>query len=225
MEFTFEERLSDSPLIDTIWRTQSEDAGTFLSKADVGCQLVIARQADKTTITLRGPETVASSAQCPAHADFFGINFRLGTFMPHLPACQLVDGEVDLPEATRQTFWLKGATWELPNFENADTFINRLARAEILVHDPVVDAALQGHARDLSVRSVQRRFLRATGLTQGELCQIERAKQAALLLARGVSILDTVDQAGYADQPHLTRSLKRFLGQTPAQLIGVKMSA
>ena len=25
--------------------------------------------------------------------------------------------------------------------------------------------------------------------------------------------------AGYADQPHLTRSLKRFIGQTPAQIL------
>ncbi len=39
------------------------------------------------------------------------------------------------------------------------------------------------------------------------------------LLQQGVSIVDTVDQAGYADQPHLTRSLKRFIGQTPAQLL------
>jgi AraC-like DNA-binding protein len=37
-------------------------------------------------------------------------------------------------------------------------------------------------------------------------------------LRQGVSILDTVEQAGYADQPHLTRSLKRLIGQTPAQL-------
>jgi AraC-like DNA-binding protein len=33
-----------------------------------------------------------------------------------------------------------------------------------------------------------------------------------------VSIGDVVYQAGYADQPHLTRSLKRFIGYTPAQL-------
>ncbi len=226
MEFAFEERPSDSPLIESVWCTQSEDAGTFLSQASIGCQIVISREADQaTTITLRGPETRASMADCSAHTTFLGINFRLGTFMPHLPAAQLVDNDIHLPGATRHSFWLKGATWEVPDFENVDTFIARLMREELLVHDPVVDAALQNQASTLSVRSVQRRFLRATGLTQGELYQIERAKQAALLLGRGVSILDTVDQAGYADQPHLTRSLKRFIGQTPAQLIGVKLSA
>jgi methylphosphotriester-DNA--protein-cysteine methyltransferase len=40
------------------------------------------------------------------------------------------------------------------------------------------------------------------------------------LLQRGVSIHDTVHEAGYFDQPHLTRSLKRLLGQTPAEIAG-----
>jgi AraC-like DNA-binding protein len=38
------------------------------------------------------------------------------------------------------------------------------------------------------------------------------------LLARGVSAAKVVRQAGYADQPLLTRSLKRFAGQTPSQI-------
>jgi hypothetical protein len=28
-----------------------------------------------------------------------------------------------------------------------------------------------------------------------------------------------MEQAGYFDQPHLTRSLKYFIGQTPAQIL------
>lgn len=223
MKFTFEERPSDSPLIDSIWRTQSEDAGMFLSQAGISCQLVISRQYSSTLITLRGPETTASMAECPENTEFFGINFRLGTFMPHLPASKLVDGEIHLQQATRRSFWLHGTTWELPDFDNADSFIQRLVQLDMLVHDPVIDETLQGHVSDLSLRTVQRRFVRATGLTHGAIYQIERAKQAAALLARGVSILDTVEQAGYADQPHLTRSLRRFLGQTPAQLIGTEL--
>jgi methylphosphotriester-DNA--protein-cysteine methyltransferase len=69
------------------------------------------------------------------------------------------------------------------------------------------------------LRSVQRRFLRATGLTRGTVDQIERARQTVTLLEQGVSIADAIYQAGYADQPHLTRSLKRFIGQTPRQII------
>jgi methylphosphotriester-DNA--protein-cysteine methyltransferase len=56
-------------------------------------------------------------------------------------------------------------------------------------------------------------------MTHSTIRQIERARHATYLLKQGVSILDTVHEAGYFDQPHLTRSLKFFIGQTPAQII------
>jgi len=34
-----------------------------------------------------------------------------------------------------------------------------------------------------------------------------------------MSILDVVHEAGYFDQPHLTRSLKYRVGETPAEII------
>ncbi len=217
--FTFDERPSDSSFVEMIWRTQSEYAGTFLSRAVSHWEMVVTRQKSKTTLTVRGPETKATLAYCPEDAEFFGIQFKLGTFMPHLPASDLLDEAVTLPEATGRSFWLHGATWQFPDYENAETFVDRLVRDNLLVREPVVDAALRGQPDELSLRSVQRRFLRATGLTQGAVRQIERAREAAALLERGVSILDTVEQAGYADQPHLTRSLKYLIGQTPAQII------
>lgn len=96
--------------------------------------------------------------------------------------------------------------------------MNWLVRKGLLVHDPVVKAVLQGHPQDLSVRTIQRHFLQATGITYKALHQIERARHAAILLKSGLSILDTVEQVGYYDQPHLTRLLKRFIGQTPTQI-------
>jgi AraC-like DNA-binding protein len=179
----------------------------------------------KTTLTVRGPETRATTADCPADAEFFGIVFKLGTFMPHFPARNLLDRkDVHLPEATSKSFWLNGSTWQIPDYENADMFVDRLVREGLLVHDPVVDAALQSHPQELSLRSVQRRFIHATGLTHGAVCQIERARYALALLQQRVSILDTVDLAGYADQSHLTRALKHLIGQTPAQIIRTSSS-
>ena len=48
--------------------------------------------------------------------------------------------------------------------------------------------------------------------------QIQRVERAVDLLTRGVPALDVVRLAGFADQPHLARSLKRFVGQTPSQI-------
>ncbi len=221
MKFTFDQRPSDSPFVETIWRTQSEGSGgSFVSQAASHWEMVITQFKGKTTLTVRGPETKASPAPVPEGAvDFFGIIFKLGTFMPHLPPGILRDRQdATLPEAGTQSFWLHGAAWQFPDYENADAFVDRLVRENLLAREPVVAAALQGQLKDLSLRSIQRRFLRATGVTHNTVYQIERARRAMMLLRQGASILDTVEHTGYADQPHLTRALKRYIGQTPAQL-------
>jgi AraC-like DNA-binding protein len=219
MLLAFEERQSDSSFVERIWRTHSERAGNFISLAFSHWQLCVWRHEGKTHVTVRGPETKATPTPVPGNAEYLGIVFKLGTFMPGLPASSLVDGAVNLPDTSNRSFWLNDSSWQLPDYENADTFVERLVRDGLLVREPVVDAALQGQLNDLSLRSVQRRFLRATGVTHNNVYQIERARRATILLQHGVSILDTVEQAGYADQPHMTRSLKRLIGHTPAQLI------
>lgn len=219
MIFNFEEKPSDSPFVEVVWRNHCESGGPFISMAHSRWQMVVTRHEGQTKLTVRGPETKATPAYCPPGAEHFGILFRPGAVMPHLPAGQLRDGMVDLPGARSDAFWLDGSAWQFPGYENADTFIDWLARRGLLVREPVVEAALRPGQQEMSLRSLQRRFLKATGLTRGTLSQIDRARHATVLLQNGVSILDTVDQAGYTDQPHLTRSLKRFIGQTPAQLI------
>ena len=215
--FTFERQSPHSPMIEQTWQTSSEPAESFISVAVSHWEMVVTRQRGTARLTVRGPETRASVAPIPGDAEFFGIQFSLGTFMPGLPPGQLVDGSLTLPQAAKTSFWLDGDGWELPGPDNADVFVDRLARAGLLVHDPVVPAALQGDVDGWSRRSVERRVSRATGLTQGAIWQIRRAERAVELLRRGVSPIDAADQAGYADQPHLTRSLRRFAGRTPSQ--------
>jgi AraC-like DNA-binding protein len=219
MSFIFEERPSDLPLVQTVWRTHSERAGAFTSVAVSRWEMVLTRRKGRTTLTVRGPETRASRARIPSDAAFFGISFNHGTFMPHLPTAELVDTAINLPQAGPGSFWLHGRIWRFPSFDNADTFVRRLVREGVLVHDGVVDETLRARPAALSPRSVRRRCLRATGLTPAVIRQIERARQAAALLQRGVSILDTTNEIGYFDQPHLTRALKRFMGHTPAEIL------
>ena len=214
-----EQRLSDSPFVERVWRSHSEGTRPFLSIAESRSELVVTRLQGKLSLTVRGPETkVTLLGDYPADGEWLGIRLKPGTFLPHLPARTLVDAAVTLPLATSKSFWLGGTAWQFPDYHNADTFINWLVREGLLVREPVVEEALQGHLKDLSLRSVQRRFLQATGITQKAARQIERARSATLLLQQGVSILDTVEQVGYFDQPHLTRSLKYFIGQTPVQI-------
>ena len=220
MLFDFEERLSDSPLVERVWSAQSERTGDFLSVAASQWEMVVSKYQGQTTITVRGPETKVT----PMHvtlvgSEFFGIIFKYGAFMPRFPVSSLVDGDLDLPDASSKSFWLNGSAWQFPTYENADTFVKRLAQEGLLVCDPVIEPVLRGEPQELSPRSIQRRFMQATGLTQGTIRKIERARQATILLQQGVSILDTVERVGYSDQAHLSRTLKHLIGKTPTQII------
>lgn len=219
MQFLFEERPSDSPLIEKIWHTRSEQAGSFTSMAASQSEIVVTRYVGRTTITVRGPETKATPADVPADAEFLGIVFKLGTFMPTLLPKQLTDRrDAYLPAINNRSFSLDSSTWEIPTFENADTFVARLVRQELLVHDPLVDAVLQGHSWPYSPRTIQQRFVRATGLPPKVIQQIERARQALALLQDGMPTIEAAYELGYFDQSHLTNALKRFVGQTPAKI-------
>jgi hypothetical protein len=220
MFIIFEDRPSDSAFVERIWRCHSERAGVFHSMAASHWEMVVTRHKGKTFLTVRGPETKATTADCPAEGEWVAIRFKLGTFMPLMPASNLRDRrDMTLPDATNRSFWLNGSAWEYPDFENAETFVKRLVHDGLIAMDLSVSAALQGQRQEPSLRSAQRHFLQATGITHSTIRQIERARLATNLLQDGVSILDTVHEAGYYDQAHLTRSLNYLIGQTPAQII------
>lgn len=222
MFLEFEDRPSESPLVERIWRSRSAGGGgVFTSVAASHWEMVVTRLAGRTTMTVRGPETKPTACECPGEGEWIAVRFKLGTFMPQLPTARLIDrNDVELPEATGRAFWLGGSAVEYPGFENAEAFVRRLERGGWIGRDPVVDAVVEGRVDevDLSARSLQRRFLRATGLTLGAHRQIERARFATRLLAEGVPILEVALRAGYFDQAHLTRSLRRWIGRTPGQI-------
>lgn len=66
MILNFEERLSDSPLVEWIWRARSERAGLFSSIAMSHWEMALTRLDSKTMLTVRGPESKATTVSCPA---------------------------------------------------------------------------------------------------------------------------------------------------------------
>jgi len=227
MSIRFEERLSDSPYVETITHGWTVSDGSSIRPAECHWHMVLISHNGSVQPLVVGPLTTAGVASWAEGAEIFWIKFKLGTFLPHLPAKRLLNGEMILPGASNKSFWLHGSAWQFPNYENADTFVDRLVHDDVLRFDPVVHAALQDQTQalpqqEMSPRTVRHRCLRTTGLSQNYIRQIERAQRAAALLRQGISILDTVDEAGYFDQPHLTRSLKQWVGHTPAQIIRLR---
>ncbi|RPI89469.1 MAG: helix-turn-helix domain-containing protein [Chloroflexi bacterium] len=219
MSLSYEERLSDSLYVEKVTHGWTTGEGSTIRPAEVSWHMILTRHSGGTQFLLVGPLETSGVASWGGEAEILWIKFKLGAFMPHLPTKDILESETPLPEASSQSFWLKSSAWQFPDYDNADTFVQKLVREEVLAYDPLVNAVLQGEPQDISPRTVRHRFLRATGLTQSHILQFERARRAEKLLQQGHSILDTVYEAGYFDQPHLTRSLKQFIGYTPAQII------
>ncbi len=219
MSIITEERSSDSPYIETITRGRTMSDGSPIRPAECHWHMVIVRHNGSPRLILVGPWSKAGVVFYGEGAEILWVKFKLGTFMPHHPTRHFLDSETILPGAASQSFWLKGSAWQFQNYDNVETFVDRLVREDVLARDPVVEAVYQGHPQEMAPRTMRHRFLRATGLTHTHIRQIERARRAEALLRQGVSILDTVYEAGYFDQSHLTRSLKQWIGHTPAQIL------
>ena len=205
--------------MERVWRSWSTSGGPFVSVATSNLEIVISRVSGRAVATVRGPETRPSIVECPADGAWVAIRFRPGVYLRELPTASLRDGRsLHRPLASDGRFPLLGADWEPPTFENAEAFVSRLVRSGALARDEAVEATLDVGDLAFSPRSVQRRFLRATGMSFARVRQIQKARQAAVMLRNGASILDAAFDAGYFDQAHLTRSLKAFIGVTPAAI-------
>lgn len=116
----------------------------MMSIASSSWDLVFWERCGRVYGAIHGPELAASLAPVPGDAVFFGISFAVGTSMPHLPVDRIVNGTVEIPNATHRTFWLSGSAWRRPDYDNAEEFVQRMVRERVLVADPVVAAVLRG---------------------------------------------------------------------------------
>ncbi|WP_214405497.1 helix-turn-helix domain-containing protein [Pseudonocardia lacus] len=218
MGLRFSTRRSDQPLVRSVWTCTSSGVGEMTSVATPWCGLVFTQRDGRSWAGVTGPETATGTAPVPEDATFVGIDFAVGTSLRGMPIASLVDGGVDLPGTTRRSFRLAGSRWETPGPDDAEALVERLVRAGVVVRDPLVGEVLRGGRPEVSDRTLERRFRAATGLTRGAVRQIERAREAADMLAAGKGVADVVDALGYFDQPHLARALRRFIGRTATQL-------
>jgi AraC-like DNA-binding protein len=202
-----------------VWTATCDRPTDFSSIASVTSMIVFARIGGTTTVHVRGPETKATTLSCPRDAEYVGADLRLGAYLPMFPPVRVAElQDVVLPTLADGRFLLDGEAWEMPTPQNVDVFIDRLDRAGLLAFDPLAEELVYAGDSTLPERTAQSRFMRAVGLSRRTLREIERARRAARLLRTGASIADVVSDAGYYDQPHLTRALRRLIGHTPAEV-------
>ncbi|MEQ3551941.1 AraC family transcriptional regulator [Pseudonocardia nematodicida] len=211
-------RTSTSPWVDSVW-TCSSDAVTEMTS--VACEtwgLVFWEQDGVTRAAVSGPETRAGTAPVPEGARFTGIQFAVGTTLREIPTTSLLDTGIALPSCAGRRFALPGGRWEIPGPDDAELLVARLVADGVVERDPVVADVVRGAHPDLTERTVERRFRRATGLTRNGVRQIGRARTAAEALASGRGADDVVAEFGFYDEPHLARVLRRYVGRTAGEL-------
>lgn len=219
MSFLYEKRTIDSPFVSAVWRTEDTSDGMYLAAADGAWDLIFTYRDGNTDVRLSGPSSRATPVNYQNGNRNLGIRLRTGSFLTSLPACTMLDTTIVLPKVRTNAFWFDSTVLEIPTFENVHQFIDKLAEQNLLAQDIVVDSHMRDRELTLTSRSVQRHFLHATGLSPWHHQQIKRAARAVRYLEEGFDILHVVHMLGYADQPHMTRALKRFSGCTPGEIV------
>ncbi len=220
MGLIFNAVAGELPLVQRVWSASCDATTGFTSAVKASSMIAIARSDDAFTVHLRGPETTGTSLTCSEGWEFFGVELRLGAYLPLYPPSGLADlNDALLPTLPGDRIVLDNQDWEMPTEQNVDVFLDRLVRAGLLVFDPLVDEIRHGERpRGMSERVAQIRFRRAVGISHRKLVSIERAQRAARLLTAGRSIADVVTASGYYDQPQLARAMRWATGHTPGEL-------
>ncbi|SEE89509.1 helix-turn-helix domain-containing protein [Jiangella alba] len=220
MGLTFTAVAGELPLVQRVWSASCHAATGFASAVKTSSLISFARRGGQVTVHVHGPETVGTSMTCEEGSEYFGVELRLGAYLPLHPPAGLTDHrDALLPVLSGHRFLLDNREWELPTVQNVDVFVSRLVRAGLLLFDPLVADIRHGERpRGMSERVAQLRFRRAVGLSHRKVVSIEQARHAAQLLMAGRSIADVVTACGYYDHPHLTRAMRRATGHAPSEL-------
>ena len=216
MSFIFKSHDISSPVVESIAQITSTTDKTFMVTPDGSWGILVMKKQGGTHVFLTGVTTKPIPVDMHQGDEITSIAFKPGWYMSH--ASIGADKAEVLTRASGGHFRLGSATLEVPVYENADTFVEKLLCEKWIQKNEAVVGALEGNPKAMSPRTLQRHFLQTTGLTQSYLQQIYRAQAAASLLKSGKPLPQVAHEAGYADQSHMTRWLKHMIGQTPRDI-------
>ena len=213
-------RPSDSPLIQRVSERRYLGGEGDVTRPDGARDIVVMRQNGQVLVMLTGNITRPIPLDFPAGAEVMNIMLAPDVFFTDtaLAAPKMINESLLFSPAGSNKIWLGSEAIEIPTYDTAEAFIEKLMSRRILETDPLVARLVAGNPMAASERTNQRRFLQATGLTYKYFTQIERAWKAAALLQMGRPGPEVAFALGYTDQSHLIKSLKQIIGQTPSEI-------
>jgi len=198
-------------------------------------------------LIVAGPDTESVELEIAPNRSFVGLRFRAGVAPAVLgvPAHELLDQRIDASEVlglrvTSLVDDLASARSPRAAAAHLEQAVTRwlheaapgdalVARAIDAVKAPRADWSVSALAASLGVseRQLRRRFVDAVGYGPKFLERVLRLRRFILAAStsRKSGLAALAAQAGYADQPHLTRECRELTALTPAQLLGYPVTA
>ncbi len=148
----------------------------------------------------------------------YNVQIKIGA---HLKGYRLHPGTlVDTHELLKS---LQSLEYNLPKIEERiDSFCTLsppIGEAMACVGAPDTKSVHQAaKTLGVSMRTLQRLLMAATGRTPAGWLSLSRARRAARLMPTGASLAEIAYDFGYADQSHMAREIKRWFGISPAKI-------
>jgi AraC-like DNA-binding protein len=193
--------IMSSSLVLASWTSQA-GTGSALIIPD-GCRDIILREraGQPPELFVSVLDNTARMAQLATGDRFRGLRLRPG---------------VSVDETALLTLW-----------RNSQDFGAVARNAGEFMHlEPDVAEALDAIGADrtapselgVSARTLQRLLERTTGRSPGYWRQLARVRRAGRAASRGARLSEVAAEHGYADQAHMTRDMRRWLGVSPSRL-------
>ena len=215
MAIAYEEKLSQSPLVDFVFQTEDLSDGVYVASADARWDIIFTTCPDgKTRVLLCGPSFKVRQVPYSPGYRHVGICYKPWAMFTGIPGTTMLNQTQLLPMASLDTFIMQGIPWKMPTYENVDQFVVEQERRGLLKADPIIRDVLENKPVGMSLRSVQRHFANTIGMSPRRVRQIDSARKAVKLLQQGYTLSEVAYELDYADLPHMTRMLRRFTGYT-----------
>src|SRR4051794_5489738 len=212
------------PFLACVWTSSPGPPGPVLPD---GCVDVVWTG---LSLVVAGPPTQVAHPVTAPEATKLGVRFRVGAAGAALgvPADELVDAAPPLADLWRGPLepprdlgaLVRTVARRLPSPAELDPLV-RAAAVATARSEPGTAAAEIARSLGLSERQLLRRFRRAIGYGPRTFARVTRFQRFLALVQSDPSpdLARLAADAGYADQPHLTRECRRLADRTPLELI------
>ncbi len=195
------------------WETEVAEAASATILPD-GCQdllfTALPGEAPQWQITTLDDEPYRINM--PMGAYFKGFRMQAGV---GFSAAKLLESLRDLPPDHA------GVEDRLFAFTSLDPLVEDTLAA---LQEQAVERGRVAHAAahlGIHHRKIQRALKHHTGRSAARWLALARVRKAARLRASGAALADTALEAGFSDQPHMTRAFRQWLGTTPKYAPGL----